>query len=98
MRPCLFALLVAVATPAVGQELPDAGLPDASVGMSGADRDTEEADPQGGPCLGPNDCAQGLTCQAQRCVPVKPVTVGCGSAPGGVLLLGLSALLRLKRR
>lgn len=92
-------MLLVVVAPAAAQELPDAGLPDGSVGMSGADRDTEEADTQGGPCLMTRDCGQGFTCEGQRCVPMKPISVGCGAAPQGLVLLGaVAALLRQRRR
>lgn len=99
MRTCLFVMLLGVAAPASAQDLPDAGLPDGSVGMSGADRETEEAETQGGPCLSSRDCGQGFGCEGQRCVPTRPVTVGCDAAPQGLVVLGaVAALIRRRQR
>jgi uncharacterized protein (TIGR03382 family) len=100
MRTCLIVVLFAAASPGWAQDLPDAGLPDAGdVGQGGADRDTEEADQSGGPCLDSRDCDRLFTCEAQRCVPVKPVSVGCSAAPVGLFAaLGLLALARRRTR
>ncbi|PZR04432.1 MAG: hypothetical protein DI536_34305 [Archangium gephyra] len=88
-----FALL---ATPVVtAQELPDAGLPDASVGEGGADRDTEEADTAGGPCLTSNECTMGFSCVDARCVPAPVTNAGCSTATFPALAtLGLLLLAR----
>ena len=91
---------MAVASPSWAQELPDAGLPDGSVGEGSAEGMSEENDPQGGPCLVSKDCAQGFGCVAQRCVPTKPKTVGCASMPGSIplALTALAAMGTLLRR
>lgn len=95
MRTCLFILFLGLSSSAWAQDLPDSGLPDASVGGS-IDGTSEESDPQGGPCLVSKDCSQGFACAEGRCVPVKPKIVGCSAAPG--LLLGVTALVALFRR
>ena len=84
--------------PCRAQDLPDSGLPDGAVDMGGADRMTEEADPQGGPCLVPKDCPQAFTCVDARCVPAKPKTVGCTSVPAVVAVAGAIVLLARRRR
>lgn len=97
MRPCLFIFLFGLSTAAWGQDLPDSGLPDASVGGS-TDGTSEENDPQGGPCLVSKDCTQGFACAGGRCVPVTPKTVGCSAGPELLLgAAGLAALL-IRRR
>jgi hypothetical protein len=89
-----------VTAPARAQELPDAGLPDGSVGEGSAEGMSEENDPQGGPCLDSKDCSQGFACVSQRCVPTKPKTVGCTSMPGAIplALAGVGAIGTLLRR
>ncbi len=91
------ALLLVLCLAPVGfaQDLPDAGLPDASVGEGGADRDNEEND-QGGPCRSASDCQGAFTCENGRCVPTQVVDASCGVAPGG-LLLWLAALCFRRR-
>lgn len=84
-----------VAAPAVAQELPDAGLPDGSVGMGGADQTNEEND-LGGPCVTSNECDRGFACTNGRCTPTKVKNLGCASAGGELLLL--AALLWARRR
>ena len=98
MRTCLFILLMAVPMPSLAQELPDSGLPDASVEGGSAEGMTEENDPKGGPCLNSKDCSQGFACTAQRCVPVKPRNAGCSSVPVVVLAAGALALGLRRRR
>ena len=88
---------VLLAGPGWAQDLPDASLPDASVGEGGADHTSEENDPSG-PCLSSRDCDLGFLCQAGRCVPgtVRDATFSCraldpalaGLAAGLVLLTG----------
>jgi hypothetical protein len=92
MKTHLYLVLLAVSSVGWAQELPDAGLPDASVGEGGADRGSEENDPNGGPCLDAKSCGQGFGCVEGRCVPQKPITVGCSTVglsmlPWGLLLL-----------
>jgi hypothetical protein len=97
MRTLLFSFFLAVAAPAWAQDLPDSGLPDGGVDQGSAQGMTEENDPQGGPCLVAKDCTQGFSCVNARCVPIKPKSIGCGSAPGGAVLAG-AILLALRRR
>lgn len=96
MRTCLFFLLLASSAPALGQDLPDSGLPDGSVEIGSAEGTSEENDPQGGPCLVTKDCTQGFACEGGRCVPVKVKSVGCSAVPE--LLLGAAACVALIRR
>jgi uncharacterized protein (TIGR03382 family) len=103
MRTCLFIVLLGVvahSAPAWSQDLPDSGLPDGSVGEGSAEGMSEENDPQGGPCLTSKDCSQSFACVSQRCVPIKPKTVGCASMPGTIplTLVALGALGTLLRR
>ena len=49
-------------------DLPDAGLPDASVGGTGAERASEEEeDSTSNPCLSERDCDRGFACVNSRC-------------------------------
>lgn len=89
------------AVPVLAQaELPDAGLPDASVGEGGAERGSEESDPNGMVCLSTSDCERGFACVRDRCVPGKIKNVGCSAAgdASGWLPLGLLALAWRRRR
>ena len=88
--------VVLVSGAALAQQ--DASIPDASVGMGGADQTSEEND-QGGPCLSTRDCDRTFTCSAGRCVP-SPVrsASGCGGGALAVLPMSLGVLLLLKRR
>lgn len=91
----LWLLLAAFSVGA--QELPDSGLPDASVGEGGADRGSEENDPTGMACLDAKSCGGTFACVNGRCVPRPPVVVGCGAAPAGLAVLGLLAWGRRRR-
>ncbi len=76
----------------------DASIPDASVGMGGADQTSEEND-EGGPCLSASNCERSFTCSAGRCVPAPVKTAsGCGGGAFAVLPMSLGVLLLLKRR
>ena len=96
-------LLVLLAGPALAQaDLPDAGLPDAAVGGTGADRDSEEEDATiSAPCLSERDCDRGFACNAGKCTwrRYREATFdGCGAqATTGLFLLG-AVLLLLRRR
>lgn len=90
-------LLVCSAFSAAAQDLPDSGLPDASVGQGGADRDNEEGDGEGSMCVDSSTCATRLECAAGRCVPKKTTIVGCSAVPA-LELFALSASLWLARR
>lgn len=88
-----FALLTA--SLALAQDLPDAGLPDGSVGQGGADRASEESDTGGGPCLTSNECTMGFACVDARCVPAPVTNAGCSAtALSAVAALGLLFLVR----
>lgn len=88
---------------ALGQaELPDAGLPDASVGGSGAERATEEVDATtSDPCLSEKDCDRGFACVNSKCSyrRYREATFdGCGAmTTRGLWVLG-AALLFTRRR
>jgi hypothetical protein len=95
----LFVLLAGAAW--AQADLPDAGLPDAAVGGTGADRQTEEADSTvPTPCLSANDCDRGFACTNGTCTyqRYREATYdGCGAeAVGGLCVAG--ALLLLVRR
>lgn len=95
----LGALFFATLAPASrAQDLPDAALPDASVGEGGAGQSSEEND-TGSPCLDARDCTGGFTCDQGRCVPGTVKKVGCGgTAALGTLVLGAGLLLTRRRR
>jgi hypothetical protein len=97
MRTCLFVLVLGLAVPAWAQELPDSGLPDGGVETGSAQGNTEENDPNAGPCLVAKDCAQGFSCVNERCVPAKTKNAGCGAVPGAGLMAG-ALVLALRRR
>lgn len=95
----LALLLCSLAPLAWGQvDLPDAGLPDASVGGTGAERASEEEeDATNNPCLSDNDCDNGLQCKNSKCTwrPWREATQeGCSAAPGLMLFLGAALLGR----
>ena len=101
MRRCLVLAMALWGAAALGQDLPDASLPDASVGEGGADHTSEENDP-GGACLSAADCERGFTCRGGSCVPggIRDATFGCGAAAGSGLvgsLLVAAALARGRR-
>ncbi|GMU61837.1 MAG: hypothetical protein AMXMBFR34_36000 [Myxococcaceae bacterium] len=99
MRSALALALLFALTPAasLGQDLPDASLPDASVGQGGAERGSEENDP-GGPCLDSRDCEGGFTCQNGRCVPGGIKRTGCGgTAALATVLVGVGLVLSRRR-
>lgn len=95
-------LLWLIASPALGQaDLPDAGLPDAAVGGTGAERASEEEeDSTSNPCLSDKDCDRGFACVNTRCSyrRYREATFdGCGATSiGGLWVLG-AALLLLRR-
>ena len=100
-RGLLFLVLVAGAAWAQA-DLPDAGLPDAAVGGTGADRQTEEADSTiPTPCLSARDCDRGFSCRNGACTyeRYREATYdGCGAeAATGVWVWG-ALLLLLRRR
>ena len=95
--------MLLIAAPALGQaELPDAGLPDASVGGSAPDQKTEEQDSTtSDPCLTDHDCDRGFSCVNSRCTyrRYREATYdGCGAnAIDGLWVLG-ATLLFVRRR
>ncbi len=95
----LLLLLCLGALPSRAQaDLPDAGLPDASVGGTGAERASEEQDTTSTgstPCLTERDCDRGFQCLAGKCsyrVYREATFEGCDAVPG-VWLLGVGLLL-----
>lgn len=78
---------------------PDASLPDASVGQGGADRGSEENDPNDRPCLNARDCDDRFTCRNGRCVPTAIRNASCGGMAALVLpALGMGLLALTRRR
>lgn len=91
-----------LAGPALGQaDLPDAGLPDASVGGTGAERASEEEDATlSTPCLSDRDCDRGFSCTNTKCTyrRYRDATFdGCGANSTNALWV-LGAALLLRRR
>ncbi|MGV3621189.1 MAG: hypothetical protein ACO1OB_10250 [Archangium sp.] len=97
LRHLAVVLVLVTSGAAHAQELPDAGLPDASVGEGGADRESEESDLGGGPCLTSNECTMGFSCMSGRCVPAPVTNAGCSAMPSSVLAV-LGALFLVRRR
>ncbi|MFZ5439886.1 MAG: hypothetical protein ACOZQL_07740 [Myxococcota bacterium] len=90
------------AGPALAQaDLPDAGLPDAAVGGTGAERASEEEeDSTKNPCLSDRDCDRGFACVDRTCKwrRYRDATYeGCSAAPVSVLL-GAGLFLFARRR
>ena len=79
------------------QDIPDSGLPDASVGQGSAQQGTEENDPNNVPCIDSNTCSNGFQYVNTRCVPRPVKNVGCQAVPGAMLLGGLAFALRRRR-
>ncbi len=92
----VFALLAAPAW--ADADLPDAGLPDASVGGTGAERASEEEeDATNNPCLDERDCDHGFACVDARCQwrPYRDAEFSlCGVTPALPLLWLVLAALR----
>ncbi|MEW5743198.1 MAG: hypothetical protein AB1938_30060 [Myxococcota bacterium] len=100
MRPALtLGVLLLALCPglALAQDLPDASLPDASVGQGGAEHGSEENDP-GGPCLDSRDCEGGFTCANGRCVPGGVRKTGCGGTAALATVLVAAGLVVSRRR
>lgn len=97
-------LLLLMASPALAQaDLPDAGLPDAAVGGTGAERASEEEeDETSNPCLSDRDCDRGFACVADKCTyrRYREATFdGCGAQTAtGLWLAGALLLLRRPAR
>jgi hypothetical protein len=100
MRRWLFLSCIWAATAAAQVDLPDAGLPDGSVGGSGAERASEEEeDGLDHPCVLDRDCDRGFRCEAGRCTWQRyrdATFVGCATATttDPTLALGLLVLVR----
>ncbi|MBL9036889.1 MAG: hypothetical protein JNG84_00110 [Archangium sp.] len=100
MKRSLVTLLLLTAVGAAADPL-DASVPDASVGMGGADMTSEENDTTGLPCLDSRECDSRTSCVDGRCIPLKPRNAaGCG---GGALaslgaLAGFGLVLSRRRR
>lgn len=85
--------------------LPDASVPDASIGEGGADRDQQEAEDKTGrvptSCRDNDDCAQGFSCSQTRCVytGVRRATGGgcLGAAPALLLTVAIASIARRRR-
>ncbi|MFT3710490.1 MAG: hypothetical protein QM817_22940 [Archangium sp.] len=97
MRALVLIVLLG-AVPVVAQDLPDAGLPDASVGQGGAERDNEEGDAEGSACVDTSTCGARLECVNSRCVPSKSRTVGCSSLGDSFAFAALALGLLRRRR
>lgn len=91
MRLLFLLTCVGLAPAALAQGLPDASMPDASVGEGGVDQTSEENDADT-PCLDARDCPGRFICDAGRCVPGPVTRAGCG---GATALAALSAALVL---
>ena len=97
MARILLLLVLAGASVSLAQDLPDAGLPDASVGQGGADQGSEENDPNGA-CRTDRDCLGATECVNGSCKPTPVKELGCSSAPVLLLLPAVVALRRRQRR
>jgi hypothetical protein len=101
MRGLLFFCLLSASAFAQA-DLPDAGLPDASVGGTGAERASEEEDngsANSSPCLSDSDCDNGFQCLNSKCSyrRYRDATFE-GCATGSGLSAVLLAALWLRRR
>lgn len=97
MRNVLLALVVLSAPLALAQDLPDASLPDASVGMGGAEQGSEENDP-GAPCLSDRECDRGFTCRTGRCSPSPIKEAKCGGLEASGAMAAVGLVLARRRR
>lgn len=99
-RRLVLTVLLCAAGASAQADLPDAGLPDASVGGTGAERSSEEED-QGlaTPCLSDRDCDRGLQCVHSTCrwQRYRDATFEGCSTTGGGSLLGATLLLAFRR-
>ena len=107
----LAAAFVLAATAAYGQSADsgddagdnDAMIPDATVGMGGADMNSEENNDgmAGSSCMRGGDCAQGFDCVNNVCTytGVRNATcVGCGPGLPPVVVLLVLLVLRSRRK
>ena len=85
-------------------DLPDAGLPDASIGEEGAERGSEEQDTSSNAttiCLSSSDCDRGFQCIASHCVYRRfrdATEEGCVCSAPGAGWAWLAAAWWLRRR
>lgn len=99
-RLLALTLFLCAAGASAQADLPDAGLPDAAVGGTGAERSSEEEDQSlSTPCLSDRDCDRGFqcinsTCRWQR---YRDATFEGCSTTGSGWLLGAAVLLASRR-
>lgn len=101
MRGLALGLLLLSGLAWAQADLPDAGLPDAPVGETGAERSSEEEDANlETPCLSDRDCDRGFmcangTCRWQR---YRDATLEGCSAAGGLWWCGAGLVLARRAR
>lgn len=85
--------------------VPDAMVPDASVGEGGADRDQQEGEDSVGrvptTCRDNDDCSTGFSCHQTRCVYTgirRATGGGCLGAAPALLLVATVAVIARRRR
>ena len=98
----LSALLIGVAAFADedGGQIPDASLPDASVGQGGADRDNPESDEDMTPttCQFDRDCSSNFHCLSGKCTYAGPRQIGGCFGGSAALAIPAVGLLLVRRR
>lgn len=102
----LALLLSLLALPALADagapDTPDAALPDASVGVGGAEMGQEGEDGmENGPCSLDRDCERGFVCSTGRCrySGYRNATCeGCGGGAAAVVMLGAALTFSRRRR
>jgi hypothetical protein len=82
-------------------DLPDAGLPDASVGGTGAERASEEEDSQAQlSCLSDRDCDRGFQCVKSKCSHRRfrdATYEGCSATSSRTLVWMLAAVVMARK-
>jgi hypothetical protein len=102
----LVLTLVLVGASAFGQDAgdtPDGGLPDGSMGMGGADMNSQETGDgtENTVCAANRDCERGFTCTNNKChySGIKVAScAGCGGGASAALLFPVVVALRWRRR
>jgi hypothetical protein len=102
LRLALLAGLVSAPVLAGPNDTPDANdIPDASVGVGGADQSSQETADTSKACTRDSDCDHGALCVNQLCTrgTTRNATfLGCTAAPGPLVVAALGLTLLLRRR
>lgn len=102
LRLAVLACLLSAPVLAGPNDTPDANdIPDASVGVGGADQSSQETADTSKACTRDSDCDRGALCVNQLCsqgTTRNATFLGCAAAPGPVVVAAVALALLLRRR